>query len=72
MTKIVLIARTAQSIGGGLHPESDFENTSKLSICAGNKTVAVIPYMDQDSKTFHLRRGFYSRAQWIEGYSADK
>ena len=35
--KIALIARRAQGIGSGLHPESDFENTSKLFICAGNK-----------------------------------
>jgi hypothetical protein len=92
--KIALIARRAQGIGSGLHPESDFENTSKLFICAGNKnrgavfniigkllmpslhssrrvydlhheTLSLqerhwksgIPRVDQDSKTFHLRRG---------------
>jgi hypothetical protein len=31
------LARRAQGIGIGLIPESDFENTSKLFICAGNK-----------------------------------
>jgi hypothetical protein len=33
-----LIARRAQGIDSGLHPESDFENTSTLFICAGNKS----------------------------------
>jgi hypothetical protein len=36
-TEHALIARTAQGIGSGLHPESDFETASKLFICAGNK-----------------------------------
>jgi hypothetical protein len=36
-TKHALIARRAQGIGSGLHPESDFETTSKLFIFAGNK-----------------------------------
>jgi hypothetical protein len=35
-----LIARRAQGIG--LHPELDFENTSKLSICAGNKNSGAV------------------------------
>jgi hypothetical protein len=30
--KIALIARRARGIGRGLHPESDFEKTSKLFI----------------------------------------
>ena len=37
MIKIALIAGTAQGIGSGVHPESGFENTSKLFICVGNK-----------------------------------
>jgi hypothetical protein len=39
---IALIARKAQGIGSGLHPESDFENTSKLFICAGNKNSGAV------------------------------
>jgi hypothetical protein len=38
--KLALIARRAQGIGSGPHPESDFENTSKLFIFPGIKTVA--------------------------------
>jgi hypothetical protein len=47
-TKHALIARRAQGIGSGLHPESDFETTSKLFICAGNKNsdVVFILYME--------------------------
>jgi hypothetical protein len=29
-------------IGSGLHPESDFENTSKLFICPGNKNSGAV------------------------------
>ena len=42
MIKIALIAGTAQGIGSGVHPESGFENTSKLFICAGNKNSGAV------------------------------
>src|SRR5437763_5437297 len=37
MIRMIALARRAQGIGSGLHPESHCENTSKLFICAPNK-----------------------------------
>jgi len=39
---IALIVRRVQGIGSGLHPESDFENTSRLFICTGNKNSGAV------------------------------
>jgi len=38
----IALARRAQGLGSGLHPESHFENTSKLFVCAGNKNVGAV------------------------------
>src|ERR1700733_1156110 len=40
--KVALIARRAQGICSDPHPASDFENTSKLFICAGNKKIGAV------------------------------
>jgi hypothetical protein len=37
MIKKIALARRAQRVGSGLHPESHFENTAKLFICAADK-----------------------------------
>jgi len=37
---MALIPGRAQGIGSGLHPESDLENTSKLLLAPGIKTLA--------------------------------
>jgi hypothetical protein len=51
---IALIARRAQGIGSGLTPESDFENTSKLFICAGNKGRGAVFSITWKSSRFSL------------------
>jgi hypothetical protein len=42
MIRKISLARRPQAVGSGLHPESHFENTSKLSIWAGNKNVGAV------------------------------
>lgn len=50
--------------GYGLHPET-------LSL-QERHWKSGIPSMDQDSITFHLRKGFVRERNWIEGYFHDK